>query len=44
VPVERVRLGTEQVRDTEQVGRDVRHEEIEVDGAGPGEDGTDRRR
>jgi uncharacterized protein (TIGR02271 family) len=39
VPVERVRLGTEKVRDTEQVGRDVRHEEIDVD-----EEGTDRRR
>ncbi|OZM83969.1 DUF2382 domain-containing protein [Pseudonocardia sp. MH-G8] len=38
-PVERVRLGTEKVRDTEQVGRDVRHEEIDVD-----EEGTDRRR
>ncbi|WP_219416224.1 DUF2382 domain-containing protein [Pseudonocardia nigra] len=30
-PVERVRLGTETVRDTEQVDADVRHEEIEVD-------------
>jgi uncharacterized protein (TIGR02271 family) len=31
VPVERVRLGTETVRDTETVGDDVRREEIEVD-------------
>jgi uncharacterized protein (TIGR02271 family) len=31
VPVERVRLGTETVRDTETVGDEVRHEEIEVD-------------
>ena len=44
VPVERVRLGTEQVRDTEQVGRDVRHEEIDVDGDGLDGDATDRRR
>ncbi|MHA6626819.1 DUF2382 domain-containing protein [Pseudonocardia sichuanensis] len=44
VPVERVRLGTEQVRDTEHVGRDVRHEEIDVDGDGTDGDGTDRRR
>jgi uncharacterized protein (TIGR02271 family) len=39
VPTERVRLGTETVHDTEQVGRDVRREEIELD-----EDGGDRRR
>jgi uncharacterized protein (TIGR02271 family) len=39
VPVERVRLGTETVRDTERVGRDVRHEEIDLD-----EDGTGRSR
>jgi uncharacterized protein (TIGR02271 family) len=32
VPVERVRLGTETVRDTETVGDEVRREEIEVDG------------
>ena len=32
VPVERVRLGTEKVRDTERVGGDVRHEEIDVEG------------
>lgn len=38
VPTERVRLTTETKRDTEQVGRDVRHEEIELD-----EDGHDRR-
>ena len=38
VPVERVRLGTETVRDSERVGRDVRREEIDID-----EDG-DRRR
>ncbi len=38
VPVERVRLGTETVRETEQVGRDVRREEIELD-----EDGKRRR-
>jgi uncharacterized protein (TIGR02271 family) len=31
VPVERVRLGTETVRDTETVGDEVRREEIEVD-------------
>ncbi len=31
VPVERVRLGTETVRDTETVGGEVRREEIEVD-------------
>jgi uncharacterized protein (TIGR02271 family) len=31
VPVERVRLGTERVRDTETVGGEVRREEIEVD-------------
>jgi uncharacterized protein (TIGR02271 family) len=34
VPVERVRLGTETVRDTETVGGDVRREEIEVDADG----------
>ncbi len=39
VPTERVRLSTETVRDTEQVGRDVRREEIELD-----EDGRDGRR
>jgi len=39
VPVERVRLGTETTRDTEHVGRDVRHEEIDVD-----EGGKERRR
>ncbi len=33
VPVERVRLGTEKVRGTERVGGDVRHEEIDVEGA-----------
>jgi stress response protein YsnF len=38
VPTERVRLSTETRRDTEQVGRDVRREEIELD-----EDGHDRR-
>ena len=38
VPTERVRLTTETRRDTEQVGRDVRREEIELD-----EDGHDRR-
>jgi uncharacterized protein (TIGR02271 family) len=38
VPTERVRLTTETKRDTEQVGRDVRREEIELD-----EDGHDRR-
>lgn len=32
VPVERVRLGTEKVADTETVSADRRHEEIEVDG------------
>ncbi len=39
VAVERVRLGTETVRDTETVGGEVRKEEIEVD-----EDTADRRR
>jgi uncharacterized protein (TIGR02271 family) len=39
VPTERVRLSTETVRDTEQVGGDVRREEIELD-----EDGRDERR
>ena len=39
VPVERVRLGTETVRDTEEVGRDVRREEIDLD-----EDRSGRRR
>jgi uncharacterized protein (TIGR02271 family) len=38
VPTERVRLTTETKRDTEQVSRDVRREEIELD-----EDGHDRR-
>ncbi len=32
VPVERVRLGTETVRDTEQVTEEVRSEQIDVDG------------
>lgn len=39
VPVERVRLGTETVTDTEQVQADVRKEEIELEG-----DGTATRR
>jgi uncharacterized protein (TIGR02271 family) len=39
VAVERVRLGTETVRDTETVGGEVRKEEIEFD-----EDTSDRRR
>ena len=39
VPVERVRLGTETVRDTETVGGEVRKEEIEFD-----EDASTRRR
>jgi uncharacterized protein (TIGR02271 family) len=39
VPVERVRLGTETVRDTETVGEDVRREEIEID-----DDARSRRR
>ncbi|QJY44567.1 DUF2382 domain-containing protein [Pseudonocardia broussonetiae] len=40
VPVERVRVDTETVRDTETVGGEVRKEEIEVDDAGT----TGRRR
>ncbi|WP_226370176.1 DUF2382 domain-containing protein [Pseudonocardia oceani] len=40
VPVERVKVGTETVRDTETVGGEVRKEEIEVDDAGT----TGRRR
>ncbi|MEJ5868607.1 PRC and DUF2382 domain-containing protein [Pseudokineococcus sp. 5B2Z-1] len=50
VPVERVRLGTETVADTETVSADRRHEEIEVDGdatdagaAGRGTGDADRR-
>ncbi|MCO1655750.1 DUF2382 domain-containing protein [Pseudonocardia humida] len=39
VPVERVRLGTETVRETETVGDEVRREEIEVD-----DDARSRRR
>jgi uncharacterized protein (TIGR02271 family) len=39
VPVERVRLGTETVRDTETVGGEVRKEEVEFD-----DDTTNRRR
>jgi uncharacterized protein (TIGR02271 family) len=39
VPVERVRLGKETVRDEESVSGEVRKEQIEFDGA----DGTDRR-
>jgi uncharacterized protein (TIGR02271 family) len=34
VPVERVRLGTEQVTDTERVDADVRKEQIELEGDG----------
>jgi uncharacterized protein (TIGR02271 family) len=43
-PVERVRLGTETVQETEQVGGDVRHEEIEVDAGDRNVRDTDRRR
>ena len=44
VPVERVRLGKEQVTDEETVTEQVRHERIEADGPGITEDtgGTDR--
>jgi uncharacterized protein (TIGR02271 family) len=38
-PVERVRLGTETVRDEETVGGPVRHEEIEVDDPTAGDTG-----
>lgn len=44
VPVERVRLGTETVTDTQSVTEDVSHEEIEVDGDGTTRTpGTDHR-
>ncbi|WP_298993150.1 YsnF/AvaK domain-containing protein [uncultured Pseudokineococcus sp.] len=43
VPVERVRLGTKTVTDTETVSTDVRHEELEVDeGASGTDDGSGR--
>jgi len=44
VPVERVRLGTETVTDTQSVTEDVSHEEIELDENGTARNpGTDRR-
>ncbi|MFD1722500.1 YsnF/AvaK domain-containing protein [Amnibacterium endophyticum] len=44
VPVERVRLGTETVTEEQQVTDDVRHEEVDVDGADTGATRTGRDR